>query len=213
MNRTNKKRNTFTLIELLVVIAIIAILAGMLLPALNNARSSGRRADCTSKRKQLGLVVQQYAQEYDGYILAASQGTVSSLDTYWVYANPEAVKLNPTTLNAEKMYRCTESRDPAEWQTGSQIYTMGIYLHGFNRPLVNSYARTKSKLGKIKNPSQKGHVMENNKGYYLNTGANTDFSFKGRQELPYRRSFWYGFLYSDYRAGADRQIACRVFTA
>ena len=63
-------KKNFTLIELLVVIAIIAILAGMLLPALNNARKSGKRADCVGKRKQIGLIVQQYAQDYDGYILS-----------------------------------------------------------------------------------------------------------------------------------------------
>ena len=63
------KRARFTLIELLVVIAIIAILAAILLPALQSARQRGITSQCSSNLKQIGTMVQMYTNDWDGIFI------------------------------------------------------------------------------------------------------------------------------------------------
>lgn len=88
------RRRIFTLIELLIVVAVIAILAGLLLPALNSARKKGRSVSCISNLSQLMKAHLMYADMQDQWMVGSQAnmaGTTTSLG--WAYFIVEAFPL------------------------------------------------------------------------------------------------------------------------
>lgn len=86
-------RRGFTLIELLVVIAVIAILAGLLLPALSKAKAKTRAVVCLNNLKQWALGMQLYAADNDDYLPPEGTGTALNPNTGWYVALPKQLGL------------------------------------------------------------------------------------------------------------------------
>jgi len=112
----------FTLIELLVVIAIIAILAAMLMPALQQARERGKTASCQSNMKTLGIAISLYADAFDGYCMPQKTAASGQLKPWlntgeWLHKNVGAC--STVAWNNGKSFNGCPSRRPGSIDSGA----------------------------------------------------------------------------------------------
>jgi prepilin-type N-terminal cleavage/methylation domain-containing protein/prepilin-type processing-associated H-X9-DG protein len=139
----------FTLIELLVVIAIIAILASMLLPALQQAREKARSVSCVANQKQVGLGMLMYLDDNKDTYPRANGADKDKWEVVWL----------PYCGNDRKVYYCpSDTRTENDWNTDVRYISYGYNILGIGavsgtHPVTGASGAYSVSLVQIKMPT------------------------------------------------------------
>jgi prepilin-type processing-associated H-X9-DG protein/prepilin-type N-terminal cleavage/methylation domain-containing protein len=202
----------FTLVELLVVIGIIAVLIGVLLPALSKARESSNAVKCASNARQLALAIRNFAEEHRGYMPAVSDHkTVIKVDPsrqIWVY------RKDPSDPNDPKVF---------DWASSLLPYLGVRGVDWFNdagdksKVFICPSDRWQQIDGSPGSPNGPGYVIFNNMSnptykWPVSYGINADIGAQVDPTIPYQGVLFIGGTFMVY-GGKPSHPSLKTFGA